>query len=193
MVAERHRSTMSVEDYLALDRSSIESRYEFIDGYAYLLAGGTANHSTISFNVISTMHSLLRGGPYRIYASNLRVRLSESRYVYPDASVSCDPRDRGQVDTIQYPRLAVEVLSPSTEDYDRGRKFGYYRSCPTLQEYVLVDTQRQAVDVYHRETENLWTLHLFGPGDEVELASLGTRFPLTAVYEDVVLPDEIPE
>jgi Uma2 family endonuclease len=181
---------MSVEDYLTLDRSSLEARYEYIDGYAYLLAGGTANHSAIGVNVISTIHSLLRDSPCRIYNADLRVRLSETRYVYPHATVSCDPRDRRQIDTIQYPRLALEVLSPSTEAYDRGRKFGYYRACPTMQEYVLVDTERQAIEVYRRESDTLWTLHPFGPHDEVELASLGVRFPLAAAYQGVVLPDE---
>jgi Uma2 family endonuclease len=190
MVAERHRSLMSVEEYLTIDRNSLEARYEFIDGYAYLLAGGTANHSAISFNMMSAIHSRLGDSPCRIYNSDMRVRLSETRFVYPDAIVSCDARDRGQVDTIEYPRLAIEVLSPSTEAYDRGRKFGYYRACPTMQEYVLVDTQRQAIEVYRRETDTLWTLHPFGPGDAVELASLGIQFPIADAYGDVVFPDE---
>jgi Uma2 family endonuclease len=190
MAVEPHRSLMSVENYLTLDRSSIEARHEFIDGHVYLLAGGTANHSIIGVNIISILHRLLRDGPCRIFNSDLRVRLSETRYVYPDATVSCDPRDRGQVDTLQYPRLAVEVLSPSTEAYDRGRKFGYYRTCPTLQEYVLVDSQRQSIEVYRRESESLWTLHPFGPDDEVELASLGVHFPIADAYQDAVLPDE---
>jgi len=193
MVAERHGSLMSVEDYLTLDRNSLEARYEFIDGYAYLLAGGTANHSTISFNMMSAIYSRLHDSPCRIYNSDMRVRLAETRYVYPDAIVTCDERDRGQIDTIQYPRLAVEVLSPSTEGYDRGRKFGYYRDCPTMQEYVLVDTERQAIEVYRRETDSLWTLHPFGPGDEVELASLGIHFPIAAAYRDVVFPEDAPE
>lgn len=190
MVAERHEAPMSVEDYLSLDRSSLEARYEFIDGQVYLLAGGTANHSLIGVNVISAIHSLLGDGPCRIYNSDLRVRLSETRYVYPDAIVSCDPQDRGQIDTIQYPRLAVEVLSPSTEAYDRGRKFGYYRACPSMQEYVLVDTQRQALEVYRRESDSLWTLHPYGPGDEVDLASLGIHFPIAAAYRGVVFPED---
>jgi Uma2 family endonuclease len=189
MVAVSRRSSMSVDEYLALDRSSLEACYEYIDGHAYMLAGDTANHSAISFNITSAIHSRLRD-PCRIYNSDLRVRLSETRYVYPDASVSCDPRDRGQVDIVQYPRLIVEVLSPGTEAYDRGRKFSYYRACPTLQEYVLVDTQHQAIEVYRRETDTLWALRPFGPDDEVELASLGIRFPVAAAYRDVVLPDE---
>src|SRR5205807_4906161 len=126
----------------------------------------------------------------RVYNSDARVQLYEKRYVYPDASVSCDERDRGTGDTISSPRTVVEVLSPSTEAYDRGRKFIYYRSCPTIEEYVLVDTQRQAVDVYRRATNTLWTLHIFGPHDQVELASLKISFPIAALYENVTLPED---
>ena len=193
MVAQPHRVLMSVKDYLALDRESHDVRYEFIDGYAYMMLGGTLNHSTISINVTSLLRSLLRGNSCRVYNSDARVRLFESRYVYPDASVSCDERDRGTGDMISSPRTVVEVLSPSTEAYDRGRKFVYYRSCPTIEEYVLVDTQRQAVDVYRRATETLWTLHLFGPGDQMELASLNISFPMAALYENVTLPEDDPD
>ncbi len=191
MLAETDRLMMSVEDYLVLDRSSVEARYEYIDGYVYMPAGGTADHSSISINLTSLLHGLLRNSRCRVYNSDLKVRLSHKRYVYPDASVSCDQRDRGSIDTVQFPRLIVEVLSSSTEAYDRGRKFAYYRACPTIQEYVLIDTQRQTVEVYRRQSDTLWTLHPFGPGDQVELASLSLSFPIAALYEDVTLPEDI--
>jgi Uma2 family endonuclease len=184
---------MSVEDYLTLDRTSVEARNDYVDGYVYMLAGGTADHSTMSINLTSLLHSLLRGSPCRVYNSELKVRLPQKRYVYPDASVSCDQRDRGTIDIVQFPRLIVEVLSSSTEAYDRGRKFAYYRACPTVQEYVLVDTQRQAVEVYRRQADTLWTLHPFGLGDQVELASLSLSFPIEALYEDVTLPEDMPD
>ena len=155
-----------------------------------MLAGGTADHSSISINLTSLLHNLLRNSHCRVYNSDLKVRLSHNRYVYPDASVSCDQRDRGSTDTIQFPRLIVEVLSSSTEAYDRGRKFAYYRACPTVQEYVLIDTQRQAVEVYRRQSDTLWTLHPFGPGDHVELASLSLSFPIAALYEDIGLQED---
>jgi len=191
MAAEPQRMLMSVEEYLALDRNSLDVRYEFIDGHVYMLAGGTADHSTIGINMTSLLRNELRGGPCRVYNTDMRVRLSESRYVFPDVSVSCDARDRGRIDILQYPRLIVEVLSPSTSAYDRSRKFSYYRACPTVQEYVLVDTQWQAVEIFRRATENLWTYHFFGPGELVELASLGVSFPIAALYENVELPEDI--
>ncbi|HLJ32739.1 MAG TPA: Uma2 family endonuclease [Ktedonobacteraceae bacterium] len=190
MVAQPYRTFMSVEDYLALDRDSLNARYEYIDGYAYMMAGGTLDHSSICINVTSLLRRLLHGGPCRVYNSDARVRLSEERYVYPDATVSCDERDRGTRDIILFPRVVVEVLSPGTASYDRGDKFVYYRSCPTIEEYVLVDTQRQSVDVYRRASNTLWTLHLFGPGDRVELARLNISFPIVALYVDVDFPGE---
>lgn len=191
MVAQPHRSMMSVQEYLTLDSNSFETRYEFIDGYAYMLAGGTADHSIIKQNVASLIRSQLRGGPCRVYDSDMKVRLSEMRYVYPDISVTCDPRDRGRIDIVQSPRLIVEVLSPSTEAKDRGKKFGYYRSCPTVEEYTLVDTQQQSVEVYRREQYPFWQFSPFGPGDQIVLTSLGISFPLANVYEDVIFPEDI--
>src|SRR2546421_3756307 len=192
MAADPRGLSMSVEEYLELDRNSLDTRYEYIDGYVYMLAGGTADHSTIGINVITLLHRLLHSSSCRVYNSDLRVRLSKKRFVYPDVTVSCDPRDRGKIDIVEYPSLIVEVLSPSTEGYDRGRKFSYYRACPVLQEYVLIDAQRQAVEVFRRETENLWTLHPFGPGDTIELTSIGVSFLIDAVYENVMLPDDSP-
>ena len=190
MSALPRRSTMSVEEYLQLDRDSPESRYEYIDGHVTMLAGGTLNHATISLNMASILRSLLRGRSCRVFTSDARVRLSETRYVYPDVTVSCNPQDRGQFDVVQSPHVIVEVLSPSTEDYNRGRKFTYYRECSTIKEYVLVNTQQQEVEVCRREKNDLWSFHVFGNGSHVELLSLNVQFPVAAVYEDVEFPFE---
>lgn len=193
MALPQHPS-MTVEDYLTLDRSSVEVRYEYIDGYVTMLAGGTLDHATIGANIISILRHLLRGGPCRVFTSDARVRLSRTRYVYPDATVSCDEQDRGQIDIVQSPRLIVEVLSPSTKDYDLGRKFSYYRECPTIQEYLLIDAQRPLIEVCRRERQDLWLLRTCHPGEEIELVNLGIHFPFSTVYEDVVFPppDERP-
>jgi Uma2 family endonuclease len=190
MVADPHWFLMSVAEYLELDRNSLEARYEFVDGTVYMLAGGTNSHSIIGVNLVSLLHAQLRGKPCLVYNSDLRVRISPSHYLYPDVSVSCDARDREPDDMVKYPSVIIEVLSPSTEAYDRGRKFSYYRTCPTLREYVLVDPQQQAIDVYRRHANNLWTFHPFGRGDEVELKSINVHFPIAAAYEDVALPDD---
>jgi Uma2 family endonuclease len=183
---------MSIEDYFELDKSSLEIRYEFIDGSVYMLAGGTADHSTINGNLVSALKNALRGGPCRVHTSDLKVRLSETRYVFPDISVSCDPRDRGRITVMQTPILIVETLSPSTEAYNRRKKFSYYRACPSIQEYILVDTQEQIVEVYRRDKEPFWKYSAFETGEQVELTSLGISIPVATIYEDVELP-EVPD
>ncbi len=185
-----HDPSMSVAEYVQLDRSSIETRYEYIDGYVSMLAGGTLDHATIGANIISILRRSLRGTPCRVFTSDARVRLSRTRFVYPDASVSCDEQDRGQSDNVQSPRLVVEVLSPGTESYDRGRKFGFYRECPTIQEYLLIDAQRPMLEVYRREKHDFWILRAYRLDEEVELTNLGVHFAVNDVYEDVIFPPQ---
>src|SRR5258708_38010803 len=103
---------MSVEAYLALDRESLDTRYEYTDGYAYPLVGGTPIHSLIAANLIGEIKARLRGSSCQVYTSDAKVRLSHSRYVYPDVTVSCDERDRTSgAEVLQYPRLVIEILS----------------------------------------------------------------------------------
>ena len=177
---------MSVEDYLELNRTSQDTRYEYVDGYAYMLAGGTRYHSLICSNIIRELSLRLQQTSCQVYTSDAAVQISKRRYFYPDISVSCDTRDTdSEGDMLHYPRLIVEVLSDSTEGYDRGQKFDYYRTCPTLQEYVLVSVQRPSIQVYRRANDILWTLYPFGPGDMVELASLNVTIPFVDIYQNV--------
>jgi len=184
------RMRMSVEAYLQLDNESRGERYEYVDSYGYMLAGGTNNDGIISMNIGYEIRVRLQENRYTIYSSDVKVRLPERRYLYPDVSVGCDERDSGTRSFLQFPRVIVEVLSSSTGGYDRGQKFDYYRTCPTLEEYVLVDTQRRAVDIYRRAKQDLWTLHFFREGDNVELPSLSLTIPLATLYQQVVLASD---
>ncbi len=192
MMALPHLSKMSVDEYFQLLRDNPDARYEYIDGWAYGLAGGTLDHARIAFNVARTLDDLLQGA-CQAFTSDASLRLSNARYVFPDVIVSCDDRDRGKATEIRYSQVIVEVLSPGTMNYDRGKKFLYYRECPTLQEYVIIYTEYQSVEVFKRETQNLWTLRAFGPGDTIELMSIGVRFPFAAVYQKTMVPaDDLP-
>ena len=174
---------MSVEEYLEFERQS-EQRYEYIDGYMYALAGGTLNHSRICTNITIELGVALRGTPCIVYSSDAKVQLSSSRYVYPDVSVSCDDRELGDDDALLYPKVVIAVLSPATEGYDRGKKFDYYRMCQTLQEYILIDTQRLAVDMFRRASANLWTYHAFREGEPVVIACLNIEIALSDLYRN---------
>ncbi len=151
MVAQREPQHMTVDEWRELERTSHDIKHEYIDGQVYAMSGGSLAHGRIGSNVVRTLEDALAtaGKPCDVYNSDVAARLSPRRYTYPDASVTCDERDRSAPDKteVQAPRLIVEVLSDSTEAYDRGRKFGLYRACPTVQEYVLVATKYQAVEV----------------------------------------------
>lgn len=183
-----HHQRISVEEYFRLDQDA-EVRYEYLDGYPILLAGGTLDHSTVCLNIASMLRSALRGTVCRVYTSDVRVQLAETRFVYPDVTVSCE-QEMGQATVLKHPRLVVEVLSPATERYDRGKKFDYYRDCSSVQEYMLINVAYQQVEVYRREKQTLWSFEAFHPGQEVELVRLGCRFSVDEVYEGVTSPEE---
>lgn len=188
MALEREQN-ITVADYLEIAKSDPDRRYEYLDGEIYLMAGGSLDHSAIAGNIYAILKHLLRGGPCRVYNPDPRVRVSATRYFHPDATVTCDPRDRGNVDLIQSTRLVVEVLSPSTEARDRGRKLQCYLACPTIEEYLLVDSRRVKIELYRKE-QNKWVYYSFEAGDEVELASLGVHFPVIDVYEDITFAEK---
>jgi Uma2 family endonuclease len=179
---------ITVEEYLRLDNESSDACYDYIDGHVIRCAGGSPQHAEIATNLISVLRPFLRGSPCHIFSSDVRIRLSESRYVHPDIAVSCDERDWADPVAIRYPSLVIEVLSPSTELRDRGQKFAEYRACPSLQEYVLVNFAYQEVELYRREKGHLWSFQTFQLDAHVELASLGVRFPVTDVYGGVFFP-----
>jgi Uma2 family endonuclease len=174
----------SVEEYFELERTT-GKKYDYVDGQVYLMSGGSFNHSEISFNVETLMKNHLRGGSCRAYNSDVRVRITETKYLYPDVSVSCHPTDRGSGNIMEHPRVVVEVLSPSNTGYDLLRKIMLYRRVPTLQEILLVDSQQYYAEVHRRGQNHFWATHLFYPGGGVELTSLSMTFPLEAAYENV--------
>ncbi len=193
MVAQPSRlpQQMSVDEWRELERTSHDSKHEYIDGRVYAMSGGSLAHSRIALNVCNALESALsaEGMPCFVYNSDAAARLSSRRYTYPDASVTCDERDQPTPDKteIQSPCVIVEVLSASTEAYDRGEKFGYYRSCPHVQEYVLIATKYQTIEVFRRTTPR-WTYDAYGPGDEIELTSLAIRLPLATLYKNAGVP-----
>ena len=194
MTAQRRHDYITVDEWQALEQANPDVKYEYIDGQIYLMSGGSLAHSRIGSNVVRTLEDELENTSCYAYNSDASVRLSETRYTYPDASVSCDPRDVPTTEQmrIQTPRVIVEVLSDSTEGKDRLKKAHLYHACPSIQEYMLVATRYQAVEV-QRRTGNEWTVHVFGPGDEVELTSISVKFPLSALYRGTNVPEVMSE
>ncbi len=111
-MAIEHPQNITVEEYFQLEEKDPDTRYEYSDGQVYAMADGTANHDTIKSNIQRMLWNLLRGSGCRVYSSDMKVFISETRYFHPDVIMTCNPRDRGTVQAIQFPRLVVEVLSP---------------------------------------------------------------------------------
>jgi len=193
MVAQREPQHMTVDEWRELERTSHDTKHEYIDGQAYAMLGQSLAHGRIGSNGVRALEDALAtaGKLCDVYNSDVAARLSPRRYTYPDASVTCDARDRSAPDKtdVQAPCVIVEVLSDSTEAYDRGRKFSLYRACSTVQEYVLVATKYQAVEVYRRTPQGWAIYQSYGPGDEIALMSLDVRFPLSALYKNAGVPE----
>jgi Uma2 family endonuclease len=174
------------EEYFAWEEQQLE-RHEYIDGEVYAMSGGTQNHSDIAMNFGMILKNHLRGSGCKTFNSDLRIKIFESnKYVYPDLSVTCDNRDKNTPQYITHPCLIIEVLSPSTEAYDRGNKFKLYRRNPSLIDYVLVDSNKMAIDLYRKDESGNWYILNYESGDSIDLKSVNLTFPIEQVYEDVV-------
>jgi Uma2 family endonuclease len=185
----------SVEEYLRLEADAVE-KHEYRDGEIVAMAGGSYEHSLIIANLIGEVRNRLKGGPCRVFDSNLRIRLARTTlYTYPDASVICgelqfDPKDRNRT-TVLNPRVVIEVLSPATEAYDRGEKFRGYLGLESLREYVLLSQHTPLMETYFRRGDGTW---LFTPAPGLDavakLRSLDVELPLAEVYAGVQFPPE---
>lgn len=173
---------IDLEDYFMLDNTVKSARYEYVDGTVRMLAGGSPNHSIIANNIASLLNYALRKQPCIVYNPDVRVQLSPTRYFHPDVTVGCDPRDLEKENGIEHPRILVEVLSPSTEAIDRGEKLNLYLECPTVEEYLLVGSQKKSVEIYHREKNN-WSLSVYKAGTIIHLNSIDVDIPFDEIYE----------
>jgi Uma2 family endonuclease len=177
----------SPQEYLALERAA-EFKSEYHDGLIYAMSGASREHNLVSINLGRELSSQLKGRPCETYASEMRVFIpSTRRYYYPDISVACDEPSfqDGQFDTLLNPTVVIEILSGSTESFDRGRKFENYREIASLREYVLVSQDRVLVERYTR-TEAGWVLSDANRLDDLlRLDSIGCTIPLREIYDRV--------
>ncbi len=193
MIANQSQDFISAKDYLAIEELS-SIKHEYIDGQVYAMAGASDAHITISLNLASILRNHLRGTGCRVYIADMKARIDTANiFYYPDVMVTCDPRDREFVNYKKYPCLIVEVLSESTEAFDRGDKFVDYQKLETLQEYVLISQKQPRLDCFRRNPEGLWVLQFYFPGSEIHLASIDFRTSIDNLYEDVSFDSIEPE
>ena len=186
MASNRVERKWTVDEYLAYEDES-EIKHEYIDGDIFAMSGGTNNHSGIIANITVEIGTQIRGSNCIILTSDLRVKINDLRYVYPDLSVICGKPtfDDEKRTTLTNPTLVVEVTSPSSEKYDTGMKSTMYRSLPSIKAYLVVDQSQVFVQLYTRQDDG-WLLQEFDKRDQIiPLPMIKADLPLNEVYRDV--------
>jgi Uma2 family endonuclease len=176
-------------DWLAAERAADQGRTEYVDGEVFAMAGGTEAHNLICGNVLRELGNRFKGRPCYVYTSDMKVRIESANLgTYPDVMAICGERlfwDDGR-DVIINPGLIVEVLSDSTEAYDRGNKFGYYRSLPSLRAYLLLSQHRVSAELFLRQPGGDWLLSTYDdPRGSIPLLAFDTALPLAEIYDKV--------
>ncbi len=184
---------MTPEAYLAFERAQLDARHELLDGDIIAMAGSSRQHNRTVANLVASLISQLRGQPCDVYPSDMRVKIpATGLYTYPDVIALChDPQfEDATFDTLLNPSVIIEVLSPSTEAYDRGAKFAHYRSIEDLQLYILVAQDKPQIEVFRRQANGDWLLSVAeGLEARVSLDTIGCELALADVYERVIEPD----
>lgn len=176
---------LTITEYLTFEKTS-PVKHEYRNGQIYAMAGASNNHVIIAGNLFAILRVGLRGQGCRPYISDTKVHIeAKNTYYYPDIVVSCDPKESGLQDFLASPCLIVEVLSETTEAFDRGDKFRDYRALESVDEYVLVSQKRLTVEVFQRNDTGHWVLSTYETGDRVTLQSIDISFDMTELYEDV--------
>ena len=187
MTLAHPKPTFGSDEYLAWELEQAE-RHEYVDGEVFAMGGASDAHGTIAGNLFVALHTHARGGPCKVFIADMKVQVEAANgFFYPDIVVTCDPRDRGpEASHVKHhPRLIVEVLSPTTEAYDRGKKFAFYRQLESLQEYVLISPEDRKIDVFRRDDTDHWVLYPFAAVDRLELASLAFSCPVAEIFEGI--------
>lgn len=190
MVARGHAVHYTFRDYLLHEEAS-NTKHEYLDGQIYAMAGGTPEHSALIASVTTHLSNHVRGGPCRVHMSDLRVRVLETGLAtYPDVAVVCGEwtRDPDDERTIVNPIVLVEVLTPSTEAYDRGEKLEHYKRIPSLRACLLVAADRREIEIWTREGSEPWKRALVVSGQVAEIAAVAARLDVDAVYDDAQEP-----
>ena len=182
--------TLTAEEYLKGEETA-DCKHEFQQGEVWAMAGATDNHVTIAGNLFVLLKQHLKNSPCRAYISDMKVRVEKAdAYFYPDVMVTCNPKDQANALFKQDPLFIAEVLSPSTEAFDRGNKFNAYRQLGSLETYWLIDTNAMRIDSFTRTQNDDWLLHSYTLADElVEIKGLEVKCLLKELYEDTLPTD----
>ncbi|MBN8509911.1 MAG: Uma2 family endonuclease [Burkholderiales bacterium] len=174
----------TLDDYLRWENEQPE-RHEYVRGEIFAMVGARRVHGVVVTNLSAALRSALRGSPCRVFSEGMKVQAADDTILYPDLFVTCDPADLRTDMIFRAPKLVIEVLSPTTQAYDRSLKFALYRRLASLQEYALVDPDTRRIEVFRKGGDGLWVLHDMSDGDALALANIGCEVPLAEVFDGV--------
>lgn len=175
---------MGLDAFLAWENEQVE-KHEFHRGEVFAMVGARRVHGMIAMNVAFSLNGALKGSPCRVFADSMKVRVGSDTILYPDVFVTCSPSDLRTELVFTSPTLVVEVLSPSTQSYDRGLKFTLYRNIDSLKEYLLVDPDTREVQLFRRGADGLFTLHDLTGRERIELASLDCELLASDIFDGI--------
>lgn len=187
-IAEYKDTRLTIQEYLAFERKA-DSKHEFFNGEVFAMSGAGKVHNIVQINLIGLLLNRLKGKPCRPFGSDMRLYIPQNTlFTYPDISVYCGEMLTMEDDNALEPTVLFEILSPSTKGYDRGDKFKLYREIPSLREYILVDSERIAIEAFRLNEKQHWELEEYtGPEQHLELPSLSITIALRDIYQDTKL------
>jgi Uma2 family endonuclease len=182
MISSAPSPPMTAAEYLDWEPQQ-EQRYEYINGEIVAMTGGTVPYNDIAINLLTALLPQVRASGCRIDMADVKLCVNETGlYYYPDVMVSCHPQDLNARKFIQFPKLIAEVLSPGTADKDRTDKFTDYQGIPTLQEYLLISSEKISAECYRRDEGRMWLYYPYSSGDSIALESLGITIAIEQLY-----------
>ena len=178
---------LSLAAFLEWENAQPE-RHEFHRGEVFAMVGGRRSHGRVVANLMRRLGNLLDETPCQAFSESMKVQIGDETILYPDIFVTCDKADLGTEMIFRSPKLVIEVLSPTTQAYDRSQKFALYRSLASLEEYILVDPETRRIEGFRRGSDGLWVLHDMSQDEAMVAASIGCRVSLAEVFDGVDPP-----
>ncbi len=178
---------LSLDDFLTWENAQID-RHEYHQGEVFAMVGSRRTHGTVIANLFRQFGNRLEGTPCRVFGESMKVQIADDTILYPDIFVTCDRADLSTEMIFRAPVLVIEVLSPTTQDYDRSQKFALYRRIAALGEYVLVDPDSRCVQAFRRNAEDQWVFHDMSQDEALSVPCLGLSVPLAQVFDGLDSP-----
>lgn len=174
----------TLQAYLDWENAQPE-RHEFYRGEIFAMTGGRRSHGCVTANLVMHLGLQLKGTPCRVFSESMKIQIADDAILYPDIFVTCDRRDLQTEMIFRAPTLVIEVLSPSTQAYDRSQKFALYRRLPSLKEYALIDPDTRRAEVFRINAEGLFVLYDMSESETLELTSIGGRVAMAEVFDGI--------